>query len=122
MYLQFWVLRTTLGVASKPAAIAAYPIISGESFFHKKESADSIKCLVPLGFQPDTVEASPPSPAPLHTEAPGLPFGISFIGTAYSEFDLISFAYAFEQATHVRLKRRAYAEAVPVTQIKDVLP
>jgi amidase len=76
---------------------------------------------VPLGFQPDTVEASPDPPAPLHTSGPGFPFGISFIGTAYSEFNLIGFAYAFEQATHARLKRRAYAEAIPVTQIKDVL-
>jgi len=76
---------------------------------------------VPLGFQSDTVEVSPNPPAPLHTQAPGLPFGIAFIGTAYSEFNLIGFAYAFEQATHARLKRRAYAEAIPVTQIKDVL-
>jgi amidase len=59
--------------------------------------------------------------APLHTQAPGLPFGLAFIGTAYSEFNLIGFAYAFEQATQVRLKRRAYAEAIPTTQIKDVI-
>jgi amidase len=31
-----------------------------------------------------------------------LPFGISFIGTAWSEPKLIKFAYAFEQATQVR--------------------
>ncbi|OAX42252.1 amidase signature enzyme [Rhizopogon vinicolor AM-OR11-026] len=98
------IILPTDGVASEPAAIAAYPIIS-----------------VPLGFQSDTVEVSPNPPAPLHTQAPGLPFGIAFIGTAYSEFNLIGFAYAFEQATHARLKRRAYAEAIPVTQIKDVL-
>ena len=32
----------------------------------------------------------------------GLPFGISFFGTAYSEPKLIKFAYALEQATKVR--------------------
>lgn len=32
----------------------------------------------------------------------GLPFGISFFGSAYSEPKLISLAYAFEQATKVR--------------------
>jgi amidase len=74
-----------------------------------------------LGFQPDNVEILPVPAAPLHTQAPGLPFGLAFIGTAYSEFNLIGFAYAFEQATQVRLKRRAYAEAIPTTQIKDVI-
>jgi amidase len=32
----------------------------------------------------------------------GLPVGLSFIGTAWSEPTLIKLAYAFEQATHVR--------------------
>lgn len=53
--------------------------------------------------------------------APGMPFGISFFGTAYSEFSLVGFAYAFEQATHARLARRAYAEAIPKTQLQDII-
>ncbi len=32
----------------------------------------------------------------------GLPLGLSFVGTAWSEGKLISYAYAFEQATHAR--------------------
>jgi amidase len=32
----------------------------------------------------------------------GLPVGLSFVGTAWSEGRLISYAYAFEQATHAR--------------------
>ncbi len=32
----------------------------------------------------------------------GLPFGISFFGTAFSEPKLIKYAYAFEQATNIR--------------------
>jgi amidase len=33
----------------------------------------------------------------------GLPIGMSFIGTAFKEQELIEMAYAFEQATHARL-------------------
>jgi len=43
------------------------------------------------------------------------------MGTAYSEFKLISYAYAFEQATHVRLQKRAFDDAIPRTQLKDVM-
>ncbi len=32
----------------------------------------------------------------------GLPVGLSWVGTAWSEFQLIGFAYAFEQAAHAR--------------------
>lgn len=76
---------------------------------------------MPLGFLPDTVEVLPVTPSPLHSQAPGLPFGITFMGTAYSEFKLISYAYAFEQATHVRLQKRAFDDAIPRTQLKDVM-
>ncbi|KAG2159335.1 amidase signature domain-containing protein [Suillus bovinus] len=88
----------------KPTAIAGYPLIS-----------------VPLGFQPDGVEVLPATPSPLHSQAPGIPFGIAFMGTAYSEFKLISYAYAFEQATHVRLQRKAYNDAIPRMQLADVM-
>jgi amidase len=76
---------------------------------------------VPLGFQPDGAEVLPVTPSPLHSQAPGVPFGIAFMGTAYSEFKLISYAYAFEQATHVRLQRKAYDHAIPRTQLADVM-
>jgi amidase len=97
------IILPTDAQAHLPAAIAGYPLIS-----------------VPLGFQADDVEVLPATPSPLHTQAPGLPFGISFVGTAYSEFKLIGYAYAFEQATHVRLQRRAYHDAIPRTQLTDV--
>ncbi|KAG1867496.1 amidase signature enzyme [Suillus tomentosus] len=90
--------------ASTPTAIAGYPLIS-----------------VPLGFQPDDVELLPVTPSSVYTQAPGLPFGIVFMGTAYSEFKLIGYAYAFEQATHVRLQRKAYDDAIPRTQLTDVM-
>jgi Asp-tRNA(Asn)/Glu-tRNA(Gln) amidotransferase A subunit family amidase len=34
--------------------------------------------------------------------APGVPFGLSFLGTAFSEFKLISYAFAYEQKTMTR--------------------
>lgn len=97
------IILPTDAQAHLPAAIAGCPLIS-----------------VPLGFRADDVEVLPATPSPLHTQAPGLPFGISFVGTAYSEFKLIGYAYAFEQATHVRLQRRAYHDAIPRTQLTDV--
>ncbi|CAE6442977.1 unnamed protein product [Rhizoctonia solani] len=88
-----------------PAAIAGYPLIT-----------------VPLGFHPDNTTVVPSSAGPNTVfPAPGVPFGLSFIGTAYSEPSLIGFAYAYEQRTHTRLKRRAYTEAIPTTQLKDVI-
>ncbi|GJJ14714.1 hypothetical protein Clacol_008981 [Clathrus columnatus] len=92
----------TSGFTSTPPAVAGYPLIT-----------------VPLGFQPDDIQPSPGKPT--HDIAPGMPFGISFIGTAFSEFKLISYAYAYEQKTQVRLKRLAYPEAIPKTQLKDVI-
>lgn len=53
--------------------------------------------------------------------APGVPIGLSFLGTAFSEFELIGLAYAYEQATGTRLKRKAYKDAIPVTQLGDVI-
>ena len=53
--------------------------------------------------------------------APGVPIGLSFLGTAWSEYALIGFAYAYEQHTLTRLARRAYEEAIPATQLADVL-
>ncbi|KIJ05490.1 hypothetical protein PAXINDRAFT_21265 [Paxillus involutus ATCC 200175] len=99
------VLPSNYSYATKAAAIAGYPLVS-----------------VPLGFHAGTVEPTPNPPTPLHNEAPDLPFGLCFMGTAYSEYQLISLAYAFEQATQVRLKgRKAFAEAIPKTQLKDVM-
>ncbi|KAG8687222.1 hypothetical protein FRC11_007574, partial [Ceratobasidium sp. 423] len=90
------------GFAQTIAALAGYPIVT-----------------VPLGFYPDDTPAGQ-KPAHLPAPAPGLPFGLAFLGTAYSESDLIGFAYAYEQHTHTRLQRRAYTQAIPTTQLQDV--
>ncbi|KAF9447278.1 amidase signature enzyme [Macrolepiota fuliginosa MF-IS2] len=91
------------GFTTVPAAIVGYPIIT-----------------VPLGFFPDNVTVGRAGPETVYP-APGVPFGLSFLGTAFSEFDLIGFGYAYEQATKTRLARRAYPAAIPKTQLKDIV-
>ena len=75
---------------------------------------------VPLGFFPENVTIDSTGPLTVYP-APGIPFGLSFLGTAYSEFRLIGFGFAYEQATKTRLQRRAFDAAIPKTQLKDVM-
>ena len=76
--------------------------------------------VVPLGFYPNNITIALAGPETVYP-APGVPFGLSFLGTAFSEMDLISFAFAYEQKTQTRLKRRAFLEAIPKTQLVDVI-
>ncbi|KAI8988997.1 amidase signature enzyme [Trametes punicea] len=89
-------------IASTPPAIAGYPIVT-----------------VPLGFLPPNTPLSPAKPT--RESGPNMPFGLAFLGTAFSEFKLISLAFAYEQATHTRLRVRAFPEAIPKTQLADVV-
>ncbi|THH09692.1 hypothetical protein EW145_g1831 [Phellinidium pouzarii] len=91
------------GLTTVPAAIAGYPIVT-----------------VPLGFYPDNVTIGSAGPLTLYP-APGVPIGLSFLGTAFSEFDLIGFAFAYEQKTQTRLARLAFPAAIPKTQLKDIV-
>ncbi|CCL98730.1 uncharacterized protein FIBRA_00735 [Fibroporia radiculosa] len=91
------------GFTTVPAAIAGYPIVT-----------------VPLGFYPDNVTIGLAGPETVYP-APGVPIGLSFLGTAFSEFELISYAYAYEQNTHTRLARKAYPEAIPTVQLWDII-
>lgn len=75
---------------------------------------------VPLGFYPENTTIGSAGPATVYP-APGIPFGISFFASAFSEFELIGFAYAYEQATQTRRGRMAYPEAIPKTQLVDIM-
>ncbi|KAJ3801818.1 amidase signature enzyme [Lentinula aff. detonsa] len=72
---------------------------------------------VPLGFFPDDTLPAALDDGPTFYPAPGTPFGISFFASAWSEYQLLGMAYAFEQKTQTRLKRRAYTKAIPSTQL-----
>ncbi|KZT28517.1 amidase signature enzyme, partial [Neolentinus lepideus HHB14362 ss-1] len=91
------------GYTTVPAAIAGYPIVT-----------------VPLGFYAENTTAQSTGPSTFYP-APGVPFGLSFLGTAYSEYTLIGYAYAYEQKTMTRLQRKAYTSAIPTTQLVDVI-
>ncbi|KAG6875281.1 hypothetical protein C0992_004471 [Termitomyces sp. T32_za158] len=95
------------GLTSTPPAIAGYPVISDCT-------------LVPLGFFREDVAIGTAGPRTVYP-APGVPFGLSFLGTAFSEFDLVGFAYAYESKTKTRQLRRAFPAAVPTTQLENVL-
>ncbi|KAF5372557.1 hypothetical protein D9758_005186 [Tetrapyrgos nigripes] len=88
---------------STPAALAGYPIVT-----------------VPLGFFPEDTPMIDIGPVTSYP-TPGTPIGLSFYGTAFSEYELIGFAYAFEQKSKVRTLRKVYADAIPKTQLKDVM-
>ncbi|KAG2351038.1 hypothetical protein BDR07DRAFT_1502861 [Suillus spraguei] len=91
------------GYTTVPAAIAGYPIV-----------------MVPFGFDPENVTIGSTGLETVYP-APGIPIGLSFLGTAWSEYSLVSFAYAYEQKTQTRLQRKAYTVAIPTMQLADVI-
>ncbi|KIJ16269.1 hypothetical protein PAXINDRAFT_75651 [Paxillus involutus ATCC 200175] len=91
------------GYTTVPSAIAGYPIVT-----------------VPLGFYPDNVTIGSAGPNTVYP-APGIPIGLSCLGTAWSEYSLVGFAYAYEQKTQTRLQRKAYTATIPTTQLADVM-
>ena len=106
-------------------AIAGYPIVTGNiSYLPLKDGNLPLWLLycipVPLSFFPDNVTIGSAGPQTVYP-APGVPFGLSFLGTAFSEFDLIGFAFAYEQKTMTRLARKAFPAAIPTTQLKDIV-
>ena len=95
------------GYTSSPAAIAGFPIIT-----------------VPLGFLPNSTtvvinENTTSQNLPIWP-APNFPFGLSFIGSAYTEARLIELAYSYEQATYISRKGKPFEAAIPKTQLSDV--
>jgi amidase len=96
------------GYTTAPAAIAGYPMIT-----------------VPLGFLPNTTLTNANENTTLFDlpiwPAPNFPFGLSFIGTAYSEARLIELAYSFEQATLISKEGKPFEDAIPKTQLSDIV-
>lgn len=74
---------------------------------------------VPLGRFPDDTEVKPNGFGNLNATAPNLPFGIAFLGDRFDEYNLIGYAYAFEQRTLVRNTITPYIQ--PTTELADVV-
>ncbi|KAF2664258.1 amidase [Microthyrium microscopicum] len=71
---------------------------------------------VPLGFYPADAPVIKTTAGDLVGTAPGVPFGISFLGDLWSEEKLIGLAYAFEQKTQVQKQGKPYL--VPTAELK----
>ncbi|XHG04896.1 hypothetical protein AWENTII_008150 [Aspergillus wentii] len=95
------ILLPTMIASSVPAMVGS-PVIS-----------------VPLGASPNGTSVLYDKTGNLVQNAPGFPFGISFLGEKWSEEKLIEIAYAFEQKTQNRQKLRRYIEAK--TELSDVV-
>lgn len=74
---------------------------------------------VPLGFYPETTAVVMNSRGTLASQAPGIPFGLAFLGGKFTESTLIGLAYAYEQRTHNRNKHQPYIK--PNFEIADVI-
>lgn len=72
---------------------------------------------VPLGAAPAETEVVTEAAGDAVEVAPGLPFGISFLGPKWSEECLIEIAYAFEQKTLVRKTLTRHLQ--PHTDLED---
>ncbi|KAK2037443.1 amidase [Colletotrichum somersetense] len=85
-----------------PAALLGTPVIT-----------------VPFGRHPDDTPIVKDDLGNLDVLAPNLPFGIGFAGAAFSEENLISMAYAFEQRTKARSGIKPYIQ--PKTELGDIV-
>jgi amidase len=74
---------------------------------------------VPLGRFADDTRVTMNSRGDLVATAPGVPFGISFLGGHFEEERLIGLAYAFEQRTKIRGTVTPYIS--PITELKDIV-
>lgn len=96
------VLPTAYSV--RAAVYAGYPVIT-----------------VPFGFFNATTKVVPATFGALNTTAPGIPYGLSFIGGRFDEAKIIQYAYAFEQATMFRYKNLPLPQYMPTTQLRTTM-
>ena len=68
---------------------------------------------VGAGYGMAAVAGTPSITVPIG-DSHGLPLGLTFMGRAYSEGELIGFGYALEQATKARKSAAVHADAVAV--------
>ena len=74
---------------------------------------------VPLGFYPPSEPVMRNRRGTLVETGPNIPFGLSFLGAAWSEADLIGYAYAYEQRTMTRNKVQPFI--MPTTELVNVV-
>ncbi|MCJ1388190.1 hypothetical protein MMC18_001035 [Xylographa bjoerkii] len=87
--------------------------------FHLPAIAGLPIVTVPLGYYPADTPLVMNIKGTMVSIAPNIPFGISFVGRAWSEEKLISVAYAFEQRTMVR--QRVKPLVSPTIELQNVV-
>lgn len=75
--------------------------------------------VVPLGVYPPNTPIARSQYGNLVQVGPNIPFGMSFLGTHFSEEALIGMGYAFEQLTQVRSTIKPHVQ--PSTELLDVV-
>ena len=87
--------------------------------FHLPAIAGLPVITVPLGFFPEGTEVVWDARGEMVDVAPGVPFGIAFLGRRWSEEVLVGAAYAFERRTQVRRGGKPIIE--PKTELRHQL-
>ncbi|KAI9703394.1 MAG: hypothetical protein M1820_005866 [Bogoriella megaspora] len=74
---------------------------------------------VPMGFYPSNTTVGLNRRRTLVETGPQIPFGLSFLGAKFSEAQLVGYAYAYEQRTHIR--DQVQPVIVPNIELEDVV-
>ncbi|KAL8808312.1 MAG: hypothetical protein Q9182_000132 [Xanthomendoza sp. 2 TL-2023] len=124
---EFWALyQENVEVAGRQGILGVLTNYSLDALILPTEFSPGLPALVgtpvvtvPLGSYPANTTVVRNRRGSLVEKAPNIPFGLSFIGPAWSEASLIGYAYAYEQRTMVRSQFQPYL--VPKTELADVV-
>ncbi|KAL8803436.1 MAG: hypothetical protein Q9200_006216 [Gallowayella weberi] len=125
---EFWALyQENVEIAGRQGILGVLTNYSLDALILPTEFSPGLPALVgtpvvtvPLGSFPANTTVVRNRRGTLVERGPNVPFGLSFIGPAWSEASLIGYAYAFEQRTMVRTQVLPYL--VPQTELADVVP
>ena len=124
---QFWAAyQNNLEVAGRQGILGLLTNYSLDALILPTDFSPGLPALVgtpvvtvPMGFYPANTTVVRERRGTLVELAPNIPFGLSFIGPAWSEANLVGFAYAFEQRTNVRNQVQPYL--VPSVELPAVV-
>ena len=123
---QFWAIENeNIALAGSFGFLGLLSNLSLDALMLPSDFSSSLPAIVgtpimtvPLGFYPPNTTVMSTSRGLVET-GPNVPYGLSFVGEAFSEEALIGFAYAFEQRSKVRNMVQPYI--VPNTELASVL-
>lgn len=124
---QFWAAyQNNLEVAGRQGILGLLTNYSLDALILPTDFSPGLPALVgtpvvtvPMGFYPANTTVVRNRRGSLVEIGPNIPFGLSFIGPAWSEASLIGYAYAFEQRTMVRNQVQPYL--VPNVELNEII-